>query len=280
VKSVITIFCLLCQLAVSAALVWEPTAQTQVVFADRPAVIRQDIRNSGDQPAAQAVRLQLQQLSSSTAALVPKWEIRKQVEVPAGQTLRASVDLNLPKVTCPTRFRLLWNDEEGKTLGSTEVVGCPADLFQPLRTVAARKPVGLLGETGALAALLRQQDCHFRELAGEADLKSFEGTVVLAAFSGRPKDELENFGRLAAQHAKEQGGRIVWLVEPDNLSLSPEPAVCVFTHGQGTLVVSTGIKLDELARNPLDQLRLVWLVELALASEENRLLLLGRLMNL
>lgn len=279
-KTGITILLLLCQLAVSAALVWEPAAQTQVVFADRPVVIRQDIRNVGNQAAVQPVRLQLQQLTSSTAALVPKWEMRKQVEIPAGETLRASVDLNLPKVTNPTRFRLIWNDEVGKTLGSTEVIGCPPDLFQPLRAVSTRQPFGLLGETAALADLLRQQDCRFRVIAAESDLKSFEGTVVLAAFSGRTKDEYENFGRLAAQHAKERGGRVVWLVEPDNLSLTPEPAVCVFTHGQGTLVVSTGIKLDELARNPLAQLQLVWLVELALAKEENRLLLLGRLMNL
>lgn len=274
------IFWLLGQLAASAALVWEPAAQTQVVFADRPSVIRQDIRNEGNQAVLQPVRLRLHQLTSSTAAPVTGWELRKQVEIPAGQTLRTAVDVSLPKVTSPTRFRVTWINEAGKVLGSTEVVGCPPDLFKPLRTASAKQPIGLLGEATGMAVLLRQQGCQVRELGAAADLKSFEGPVVLVAWAARPKEEQENFGRIAAQHAKDRGGRVVWLVEPDNLSLTPEPAVCVFSHGQGTLVVSTGMKLAELPQSPLNQLRLVWLVELALASEENRLLLLGRLMNL
>lgn len=279
-KLATVIIWLLGQFAVSAALVWEPAAQTQVVFADRPSVIRQDIRNEGDLAVQQPVRLRLHQLTSSTAAPVTGWELRKQVDVPAGQTLRTSVAVSLPKVTSPTRFRVTWIDETGKVLGSTEVVGCPPDLFQPLRTASAKQPIGLLGEAKGLAGLLRQQGCQVRELDAIEDLKSFAGPVVLVALSYRPKEDQEDFSRIAAQHAKDRGGRIVWLLEPDNLSLTPEPAVCVFTHGRGTLVVSTGMKMAELPQSPLNQLRLVWLVELALASEENRLLLLGRLMNL
>jgi hypothetical protein len=263
-----------------AALVWEPAGQSQVVFADRPSVVRQDIRNDGDKAMAQAVRLRMIQLSTSTAAPVPGWELKKQVEVPAGQTLRTMVEVSLPKVTNPTRFRITWNDESDKVMGSTDLVGCPADLFQPLRLVSTKRPIGLLGDSGGLATLLRQQGCELRELSSVEELKNFDGSVLLVAWAGRGKEELENFGRLAAQHAKDRGGRVVWLVEPDNLPLSPVPAVCVFTHGEGTVVVSTGIKLAEAAQSPLIQLRLVWLVELALATEENRLLLLGRLMNL
>ncbi len=280
-KLIVTIVSLLlCQFAASAALVWEPAGQTQVVFVGRASVIRQDIRNDGDQAVVQPVQLRLSQLTSSIAAPVTGWEQKKQVEVPAGQTLRTSVDVNLPKVTSPTRFRLTWNSEGGKVLGSTEIVGCPTDLFEPLRTASARLPIGLLGDAAGIATLLRQQGCQIRELRAVDELKSFDGSVLLVAFAARDKEGQEDFGRIAAQHAKDRGGRIVWLIEPDNLPLSPEPAACVFTHGQGTLVVGTGIKLVELAQNPLNQLRLVWLVELALASEENRLLLLGRLMNL
>jgi hypothetical protein len=280
VKLVTVIVLLLGQFVADAALVWEPADQTQVVFAGRPSVIRQDIRNEGDEAVRQPVQLRLHQLTSSTAASVTGWELKKQVEVPAGQTLRTSVDVSLPKVTSPTRFRITWINEMGRVLGGTDVVGCPPNLFQSLRTASAKKPIGLLGEATEIAGLLRQQGCQVQELRAQEDLKSFEGPVILVAWSARPREEEENFGRIAAQHAKDRGGRIVWLVEPDSLSLSPGPAVCVFTHGQGTLVVSSSMKLAELSQSPLNQLRLVWLVELALASEDNRLLLLGRLMNL
>lgn len=278
-KRMAIILCL-SQFAAQAALVWEPAAHAQVVFAARPAVVRQDIRNDGAATASQSMRLHLQQLSSSIAAPVPGWELRKQVEVPARETLRTSVDVSLPKVTSPTRFRLTWNSETGKVLGHTEIVGCPENLFEPLRTVSVERPLGLMGKATALATFLRGQGCRVTELHSVADIKTFTGTVLLVAHDAREKEEAKEFGRLAVEHAKERGVRIVWLVEPDNLSLSPEPSVCVFTHGQGTLVVSTGMKAADLSQSPLDQLRLVWLVELAVASEENRLLLLGRLMNL
>jgi len=278
--TVVILSLLLGQFAASAALVWEPAGQPQVVFAGQPSAIRQDIRNDGEQAATQPVRLRLMQLASSIAAPVPGWEQKQQVEIPAGQTLRTSVDISLPKVTSPTRFRITWTTEAGKLLGGTEVVGCPADLFQSLQEVSSKQPIGLLGETASLAALLRQQGCQVRELSALSDLKTFEGSLLLVAFAARTKAEPEDFGRLAAQYAKDQGRRIVWLVEPDNLSLPFGPTVCIFTHGEGTLVVSTGMKVAELSQNPLNQLRLVWLVELALASEENRLLLLGRPMNL
>lgn len=260
-----------------AALVWEPSAQAQVVFVDRPAVIRQDIRNDGDKPVMESVQLKLMQLSSSLAAPIPGWGQKKSLEVPAKQTIRAAVDLSLPKVTSPTRFRVTWNNEAGQLLGSTEVVGCPVDIFQSLRLLSEQQPIGLLGETEALAAALRQQGCVVQVVNEPQELKDFKSKLVIAAFTGKDKAKLEEFGRLAAQYAKEWGGKIVWLQQPDNLPLAPEPAVCVFSHGQGTMVVVTGLNVSEVAKNPLTQARLVWLVELAQASEENRLLLLGRL---
>ncbi len=279
-KVAIPILFLFCQFAVSGALVWEPAAQTQVLFANRPAVIRQDIRNDGDEVAGQAVRLHMLQLSSSTSAPVPGWEVKKKVEVPARQTLRTEVDLSLPKVTSPTRFRLVWVGDTGAVLGNTELVGCPEDTIAPLRTISREHPLGIWGESPSLTTVLRAQGCVVTELRSAEDLKAFPGKLVLAIQPQRAKDDSLDFGRLAAQHAKEWGGRVVWLVESGNLPLSPEPAVCVFPYGQGIVVVSAGLKPDRLDKDPLNQLRLVWLVELALATEENRLLLLGRMMNL
>lgn len=267
-------------LACRAALVWEAAEQTQVVFANRPATIHQNIRNDADLPASQDVRLHLLQLSSSTAAPVPGWEVKKQLEIPARQTIRASVELSLPKVVSPTRFRLVWNGDAGAVLGSTDVVGCPEDAFVTMRYVASRQPIGLMGNSARLGAVLQAQGCLVKTLSSPEDLKSFRGQLVFMVQTRAENEPMQEFGRLAAQYAKEGGGRVVWLIESGNLPLSPEPAVCVFTHGQGTVVVAGGVALQELDKKPLDQLRLVWLAELALASEENRLLLLGRLMKL
>lgn len=276
--AVIALF--LSPLLVSAALVWEPASQVQVVFAGRPVVIRQEIRNDGDAVVAQAVHLRLEQWSSTVAAPVKGWAVKKQLEVPARQALQATVDISLPMVTSPTKFQVRWQNEAGQVLGSTEVVGCPDDIFAPLREGALKKPLGVYGKADGLVKVLREQGCEVRELHSEQEIKNFNGAVLLVMWSKHTQAEQENFGRFAAQYAKEMGGKIVWLVEPDNLLPSPEPAVCVFTHGAGTLVVHAGLKSDELVQNPLSQLRLVWLVELALASEENRLALLGRLMKI
>ncbi|HEY1171966.1 MAG TPA: hypothetical protein VGH19_11395 [Verrucomicrobiae bacterium] len=271
------ILLLLGQSIIQAALVWEPVTQTQVVFVDRPAAVYQDIRNDEDRAVTESLRLKLLQSTSSTAAPIPGWEQKKQLVVPAKQTIKTTVELTLPKVTSPTRFRITWSSEVGALLGDTEIIGCPADLFAPLRKLSSREPVGIAGDSdNRLATLLRSQGCQVREVRNWEDMKS--NMALLVNVSGKGKDD--DLSRLAAQYAKEWGGKVVWLVESDSRSLTPEPAVCVFPHGQGTLVVGTGIGLSDLSQNPLSQLRLVWLVELARSSEENRLMLLGRLMNL
>jgi hypothetical protein len=242
--------------------------ETQVVFAGGVHPVPVTFHNTSRSPVDVAGVARLFQTSSSTAAPLSEtnW---KTFRVLAGQAILESAELAFPSVKAETRFLVQWADGSRKVIGSTEVIAYPTNLLHDLKSLAGESPLGVLDPQDQLKPLLKTTGVEFEDLANR-EVDSFDGRLAIigpfASAEQISRGLSERVGKLA-----EKGGAVVWIQPPQKSSGALKPDFYFVTIGKGTVVVAQAGLCSGLAHNPVAQLNLIHLAQLARHPEPLRL---------
>lgn len=222
------------------------------------------LRNPGQEPVEFAGVTRLFQASSSTAAPLSEtnW---KTFRVLAGQTILESAELTFPAVKSETRFLIQWADASRKVIGSTEVMVYPTNLLGALKTLAGEQPLGVFDSQDRLKPLLKAAGVEFEDLANR-ELDSFAGRLaIIGPFASSEEISAgltERISKLA-----DKGAAVVWIQPPPKKSARLKPDFYSVPIGKGIVVIVQARLCSDLANNPVAQLNLIQLAQLAVHPE-------------
>jgi hypothetical protein len=241
-----------------------PEKQMQCVMAGETRTITVVWRNASDEVLDVEIHLRLYQASSATVAPLADrpW---KRIEILPGQTVLESVQLHFPAVNTETRFLIQWLAGTNQVIGLTQVLVYPTNLLAAFKAMAGPGPMGVLDPQGQLKALLKAAGVEFEDL-GCRELGSFPGRLAILGPFRSPNQYGTRFvDRVRKLAAK--GVAVVWIVPPTNQASRLKPSFYPLPFGTGNVVVAQATLIPDLADNPVSQLHLIRLVELALKPE-------------
>ena len=237
--------------------------EPQHVFADGARAVEVRFRNAAAEPIHLEARLQLLQLTSSTAAPVGGVRAWKSLTVLPGQTVLESATIQFPQVRASARFAARWLDATGKLLGVTEVWAHPESLLDTLTLLAGGQPIGLSDWNGVLRPALAARGIAVSELHSAQDWNDFRGRLAFVV--SKPETDQGKLRLEPAALARvKEGLAVVWFQTSPAIA-PPGPAwVERVSAGRGTVLLVSASTIDGLDRSPAAQNALVRLAELAL----------------
>jgi hypothetical protein len=250
--------------AAQAQLEWVSNAEPHAVFGGGVRRVPVVLRNPGRETVEFAGVARLFQTSSSTTAPLSEtnW---KTFRVLAGQTILESAELTFPAVKSETRFLIQWADASRKVIGSTEVIVYPTNLLSVLKTLAGDQSLGVFDPQDQLKPLLKAVGVDFEDV-GDRELDSFGGRLAIIGPFGSLEEIsgglTERIGKLASK-----GVAVVWIQPPQKKSARLKPDFYSVPIGKGTVVIAQARLCSDLATNPVAQLNLVQLAQLAVRPE-------------
>ena len=254
----VAIFLLAPALSAQLAVVAKPEPQN--VFGGAPHKINVTFHNAGTETITTNLDIQLFQTSSSTAVLLGQTPWKK-LEVLPGQTVLESAEVNFPAVRAATRFQVQWAEGTNAIIGVTSVMVYPTNLLALLRVTAGEKPPGVLDPQNRLKPLLQKARVEFEDLGGR-EIDSFDGKLaLLGPFTAADALGTDFGARVKKLAAK--GVAVVWIPPPAANPDKLKPPFYVLPAGKGTIVVGQAELFSDLANDPLAQLRLLHLADLA-----------------
>lgn len=208
----------------------------------------------------------LVQATSATVAPLGPATTWKRFHLRPGQTLLESHAVTFPTVRAVTRFGILWQDNLGQHLGTTEVDVHPAELLRELGRLAGPDPIGVLDPDNSLKPLLRSAQVALIDLEAR-DLNSFGGSLaILGPF--RSAVRMPRDLRMHVLHRAKAGLATVWFVPARPAGQDEEPRHYLFEAGHGSVFVAASDTVAGLSENPRAQRNLVRFARLALRLEQ------------
>jgi hypothetical protein len=249
---------------VAAPLEVVPDEAPQSIFGGLPQRVRVILHNPDSRTVETSASLRIFQTSSSTAAWLSEFPW-KRLEVLAGQTIIESAGLSLPAVKSETPFLIQWVDESHRIIGRTEILVYPTNLLSALRPLAGGKPLGLFDPDNRLGPLLNSAGVEFEDL-GARELSSFPGSLaILGPFQSAAQMKTgfqERVKKLAGK-----GATVVWLQPPAPRKSGLRAPFYSVRVGSGTVMIVDAQLCSGLADNPVAQLNLIRLTELAIRPQ-------------
>lgn len=263
-KALIASLCTWFAVGIPCLIAMSAHSQEAHVFADGQRVVEMRLRNPGADPLHGEARIQLLQLTSSTAVPVGGLRAWKSVSILPGQTVVEFVPVEFPKVRVSTHFAARCLNAGGKVLGLTEVWAHPDNLLDSLKLLADGRPLGLRDEAGLLRPTLTAHGIAVVDLGSAGSWNGFRGRLAFnvsppEANQGSPRGEAAILAR-----AKE-GLAVVWFQTTPAISTPAPPLVERVNLGKGTIVLAPATTLAGLVQSPAAQLTLLRLAELALS---------------
>jgi len=238
-----------------------PDREPQCVFAGDARKITITWHNAGNQVVDVAMRTQLYQTSSATAAPLSE-KAWKKIEILPGQTVLESAFVDFPAVNAETRFLIQWLEGTNQVVGKTEVLVYPTNLLAELKTLVGEENFGVLDPNNELKPLLKQNHVEFSDL-GETALEDFQGKLaIIGPFS--TKAQMREGLAQTVQKIARKGVAAVWLQPPPGPKDPIKPSFYIVPEGKGTVVVVQSDLVARLPENPKSQLNLIYFCKLAL----------------
>ena len=247
-------------LAVRAQLTWVPDDAMQLVFAGQSQRFQAVFSNATSQSVSVTIHARLSQASSATTIVLQNASINP-FPIGPGQTVIESVVLTIPRVKAATRFLLQWADDRNRVLGTTDIMGYPDDLLQPLKSLAGNEPLTVYDPQRQLMPLLKKANVEFADLADE-NRDGSTAKLALIMPSG-PKESAPAWLADKMVAWAKAGTAVVWIEPPSANLPAIEPSAYPVRLGAGTVVVAQARTVANLAEKPLSQLNLVRLAEWA-----------------
>ena len=242
-----------------------PTPQVQHVFADGVRAVEVRFRNPAPELVQVALRVQLLQLTSTTAVPVGGPRVWKTLAVQPGQTVLENATIEFPKLRASTRFAVRWLGADDKVHGVTTLWVHPDSLLDTLKTLAGGQPVGLADDAGLLRKTLAARKIPISDLHSAESWNEFRGRLALV--TSKPATDGDELRLEAAALARAKDGLpLIWFRPPPKLAPPPPPLIERLQLGRGNVVLAPTATLTDLEISPAAQLALLRLVELALSS--------------
>jgi hypothetical protein len=238
-----------------------PDREPQCVFAGDARKITITWHNAGNQVVDVAMRTQLYQTSSATAAPLSE-KAWKKIEILPGQTVLESAFVDFPAVNAETRFLIQWLEGTNQVVGKTEVLVYPTNLLAELKTLVGEENLGVLDPNDELKPLLKQNRVEFSDL-GEAALEDFQGKLAIIWPFSTKAQMREGLAETVHKIAR-KGAAVVWLQPPPGPKDQIKPSFYIVPEGKGSVVVVQADMVARLTENPKSQLNLVYFCKLAL----------------
>jgi len=247
-------------------------AEPAQVFGGREARIPVTIENPEPVSFESEIRLQLFQLSSSTAAPVSQL-LWKTIRLLPRQTACETVLVIFPEVSSEASFLIEWIDKKNRILGRAPVAVFPTNLLAEIKSISSGKPVELFDPENQMKPILALNGVPCSNLEEKGIETAIGPLVIVAPFTTQSPGRKDLGSRIQA--LSKRGIAVLWIRLPIESRDKLVPSFYVVTNQRGAVVVAQPELVANLGESPRAQSNLIHLARMAVHPESLQIPELG-----